>query len=438
MLAWMLLAMVPAMALCLAGLLAEQAARQRCAPSRWIWFAALATSMLLPLAGPLLPELAPVRLPLPPLPHPLAARLNDGPGATPLQTLDTLARILWLLLSLGTVCAVAGGAWLLARRARGWSRAQVGATAVYVAPRSGPAVFGCWRPQIVLPAWLMTAPSRQRELALAHERSHLEAYDPQLLAVSLALVALMPWNLPLWWQLHRLRCAIEVDCDQRVLRGGGDLVDYGETLIELSQHEYRHAGLMAAAPHSQSFLERRIRIMSTQAHRWSRSAAAVLACLAVGVVALAAELAPPAAPHPPVARVAAPAAPALPALPATPALPAVPALPPAPVLAALPPKPGTHAAPSTDSDEASEAEDSSDSAMEAESAAERAEEAKQEAEEAEADAREARRDAEEQMQQATVAKHDAERAEAEAQAKKIEAEREAEAAARAARAPGAS
>ena len=434
MLAWMLLAMVPAMALCIAGLLAEQAARQRCAPSRWVWFAALATSMLLPLVGPLLLELAPVRLPLSPLTHSFTGRLNGGSGATPLQTLDALARILWLLLSLGTVCAIAGGAWLLARRARGWSRAQVGATAVYVAPRSGPAVFGCWRPQIVLPAWLMTAPSRQRELALAHERSHLEARDPQLLALSLALVAVMPWNLPLWWQLHRLRCAIEVDCDQRVLRGGGDLVDYGETLIELSQHQYRHAGLMAAAPHSQSFLERRIRIMSTQAHRWSRSAAAVLACLAVGVVALAAELAPPAAPVPPAPRAAAPAAPAAPALAALPATPAIPALPALPALAALPPKPGTHAVDSTDSDEVSEAEDSNSSAMEAESAAERAEEAKQEAEEAEADAREAKRDAEEQMQQATAAKHEAERAEAEAQAKKLEAE----AAERAAHAPGAS
>ena len=33
-------------------------------------------------------------------------------------------------------------------------------------------------------------------------------------------VVLMPWNLPLWWQWRRLRFAIEVDCDARVLASG--------------------------------------------------------------------------------------------------------------------------------------------------------------------------------------------------------------------------
>jgi beta-lactamase regulating signal transducer with metallopeptidase domain len=422
MLAWMLLAMMPAIVLCVAALLAEQAARQRTAPTRCIWLAALAASILLPIAGPLLLELLPVRVALPPLPHALTARMDGGPGATPTHNLDALARSVWLLLSLITVCAVAGGAGLLARRARAWGRTQVGGTVVRVAPRSGPAVFGWWRPQIVLPVWLLAAPARQRELALAHEQSHLKARDPQLLALSFALVAIMPWNLPLWWQLHRLRCAIEVDCDQRVLGGGGDLIDYGETLIELSQRQYRHAGLLAAAPHSQSLLERRIRIMSTPPRRWSRTAATVLAGLAVGVVALAAELTPPAAPAPPPARIGVPAVPALPAMPAMPAVPALPAL------AALPPKPPAHAAAPRDSENASEPEDPGDANAESASAIEQAEEARQEAEQAEADAREAKRDAEQQMQEAAAAKQEAEAAEAEAHARKLEAEAAAQAA----------
>jgi len=56
-------------------------------------------------------------------------------------------------------------------------------------------------------------------MVIAHEQSHLAAHDPLLLIVALFLLVLMPWNLPLWWQLHRLRYAIEVDCDSRVLRG---------------------------------------------------------------------------------------------------------------------------------------------------------------------------------------------------------------------------
>jgi hypothetical protein len=34
-----------------------------------------------------------------------------------------------------------------------------------------------------------------------------------------------------WWQLHRLRYAIEVDCDARVLKSGLDTGQFGETLI---------------------------------------------------------------------------------------------------------------------------------------------------------------------------------------------------------------
>lgn len=394
MLAWMICALPPAVALSLAALLAEQAARQRHAPSRWIWVAALASSLLFPLVGPALLEIAPVRLPLPPLP--VALREVQSLGA-PLS-LDALLRNLWWVLSAVMLGLLAGAALVLRRRARGWRRARLGGTDVYVAASAGPAVFGWWRPQIVLPEWLAQAPARQRELALAHEQSHLDAYDPQLLAIALALLAIMPWNLPLWWQLHRLRCAIEVDCDARVLRGGGDLMDYGETLIELSQHQRRQLGLLAATAQPLSFLERRIRIMSSQPGRWSRVAAGALLCLALGVVAVAAELTPPQ-----MARAMVPAAPPAPAMPAIPPVPAVPAVPevaPADVHVAT-------------LEEAKE---------EAESAAERAEEAKNDAEEAEAEAHEAMRDAEEQMTQATAAKREAEAAAAEAKARKQEAE----------------
>ena len=64
-------------------------------------------------------------------------------------------------------------------------------------------------------------PSHQAAV-IAHEQSHLEARDPQLFTLALALLVFMPWNLPLWWQLRRLRYAIEIDCDARVLKGGVD------------------------------------------------------------------------------------------------------------------------------------------------------------------------------------------------------------------------
>ena len=54
---------------------------------------------------------------------------------------------------------------------------------------------------------------------MAHERSHLDAGDPRLIALAVTLLVLMPWNPLLWWQFRRLRRAIEVDCDTRVLSG---------------------------------------------------------------------------------------------------------------------------------------------------------------------------------------------------------------------------
>ena len=37
----------------------------------------------------------------------------------------------------------------------------------------------------------------------------------------------MPWNLALWWQLRRLRLAVEMDCDNRVVAALGDPNPYG-------------------------------------------------------------------------------------------------------------------------------------------------------------------------------------------------------------------
>jgi beta-lactamase regulating signal transducer with metallopeptidase domain len=385
MLAWMIWAMVPALALCAAALLAEQAARQRRTASRWVWLAALIASLLFPVLGPALPVFAAARLPTTAFP----AALRAAQALAPAPASDVLARGLWLMVSAATLAVLAAAGLALRQRARSWRRLRLDGTLVRVAPSAGPAVFGWWRPEIVLPEWLASAPPRQRALAIAHEQSHLDAGDPRLVALAFVLLAIMPWNLPLWWQLHRLRWAIEVDCDQRVLRAGGDLVDYGETLIELSQRQFRQVGLMAATSPPLSFLERRIRIMSSQPNRWSRPAAVALAALAIGVVAVAAELTPPAGARAPA------------------------------VLAANHASPPAVAHP----DESQMDEATLNEAKEAaESAAEEAAEAKQDAEEAEAEAHEAMRDAEQQLKEATAAKRQAEAAEAEAQARKREAE----------------
>ncbi len=461
MLAWAACALAVSLALGIAALLAEQACRLRGVPTRGCWLAAMALSLLLPLAAPLLPARVLALPGFAPALHAIAAhdaqgipaRVADGPapalviasarGARLAPALPALAAAL----SATMLCSLILASLRLQRRARGWRRTRIDGLEVLLAPQAGPAVFGWWQPRVVLPEWLGRQATRARSLALAHEREHLRALDPQLLAACLLLLAALPWCVPMWWQLRRLRCAIEVDCDLRVLRAGGDLVDYCETLIALGQHGGAQRGLMAAVPGPQSLLERRIRIMSARPFPWSRSAAvactALAAAFATCAVAVAAELAPappaaPAAPEAPRAALAAHAAmaprpPAAADAPPPPALPVMAALPapPAPPAGARSHGPAAidHVVVDMAATDTGDAEEDSPEAQAleaakqaAEDAQEHAEEAKADAEEAEQAALEAKRDAEQQAQEAQQAKQAAEAAAAEAAALKRDAE----------------
>jgi beta-lactamase regulating signal transducer with metallopeptidase domain len=102
---------------------------------------------------------------------------------------------------------------------------------------SGPAVFGLWRPVLVLPrAWLGRAPCRRDEHALLHEMAHLAARD---LWVDEALLALraVAWFQPLAWvAVGRLRVLAELRCDQRVARAlGPEAPSYRDTLLDFAR-----------------------------------------------------------------------------------------------------------------------------------------------------------------------------------------------------------
>src|SRR5690349_15135863 len=103
----------------------------------------------------------------------------------------------------------------------------------------------------------------------------------------------MPWNLPLWWQLRRLRYAIEIDCDARVLKGGVDPAHYGEALIAVGERQSAYVGAVAAMSESKSFLEERIEHMIRKPVRWRRLGAATLASVSIALTAVAAQVAPP-------------------------------------------------------------------------------------------------------------------------------------------------
>jgi beta-lactamase regulating signal transducer with metallopeptidase domain len=93
------------------------------------------------------------------------------------SSVDLIAGVLWATVSIAVIAFYLLSAWRLSRRTRRWEVSIIGPRAVLVAPDLGPAVFGWWRPRVIFPRWLLSAPDEVRQLALAHENQHLAARE---------------------------------------------------------------------------------------------------------------------------------------------------------------------------------------------------------------------------------------------------------------------
>jgi hypothetical protein len=141
----------------------------------------------------------------------------------------------WALLT-AFLAGVVAHAALEGRRLRhGLEAREVGGTSVLLAEGVGPSAVGVLSPTILLPRWALEFKGSLLALVLRHEREHLRARDPLLLLTALLAVVLVPWNLPVWWAWQRLRLAVEVDCDTRVLRAHPDVRRYAELLLLIGQ-----------------------------------------------------------------------------------------------------------------------------------------------------------------------------------------------------------
>jgi hypothetical protein len=184
---------------------------------------------------------------------------------------------------------VTTGAVRLISLRRGWRTAAVDGREVLVSPDAGPAVVGLWSPRVVLPEWALRLSERERELMLAHEEQHVRAGDPALLTAALVAVLVAPWNLALWWQWRRLRLAVEIDCDARVLAQGRSAPAYGELLLRVGGRRSVHVLGVAAFGEPSSFLESRIRRMLARVPRWRWAGVAAAMIVAIGAIVGACE-----------------------------------------------------------------------------------------------------------------------------------------------------
>lgn len=268
--------------------------------TRWIWLGAVGASGVLPFALPwltgretlapdgaaggevLVGEIG------------LMASGGLGPGGS---WMDGVLVGGWLVSSAVLVLLFAWSALALRLRRRGWSRRSVNGVPTLVSEGTGPALVGFVMPELVLPAWVLEWDAESLGLLLAHEEEHARARDPLLLLAGILAVVAMPWNLPLWWQSRRLRLAMEMDCDARVLRRHPDARRYGLLLLEVGRMASSGRVPMAAFSEPTSFLERRVALL-TGRRRMRRSTAGVLIAAAITAVAVACAIPAPDAPAP--------------------------------------------------------------------------------------------------------------------------------------------
>lgn len=277
-------------------------------PRRGVWAIALLSSWLLPLAMIMHEnrvQVEPITSLQPALAFASTAQRGSiwsrpaAPVAFALRwpnqpEFDRTLIVAWGLSSCGLLLVWGIAAYRLYRQTKLWPIVQVDGVDVSISEAFGPAVFGYFQPRIVIPNAVAGQPHDVRSIALKHEQSHIAARDPTLLLMALVLVILAPWNIALWWQLRRLRFAIEVDCDARVLSHGVEPLAYGETLLSISQQCVPAPIGIVALTEPTSQLEKRVQIMLTGPVRYRKVLAGFFLAIATSLVFAATDLSAPA------------------------------------------------------------------------------------------------------------------------------------------------
>lgn len=291
---WMLYAALVGGLMTLAAAALDRSAMARRRPTRMIWFAALLLSVVWPI-GRATARLAPERTHgVQLIPFAITVQspaITSRASGLSRETIDRALLFVWCALSALLLLRLGHGLTTLRRSSKTWTPAEIDGTSVRLSQNVGPAVVGLRSMDVVLPEWILSLDEPLRAIVLRHEEEHRSARDPYLLFGAALAVALMPWNLALWIQAKRLRLAIELDCDARVLRAHPSTERYGLLMLTIAQRRSVAPTLFApmlTEPTTQ--LERRIIAMRTSTRRLARVTVYGSSVIAVGVLAFACSL----------------------------------------------------------------------------------------------------------------------------------------------------
>ena len=302
MIAWMVYAAVVGGIVAVGGLAMERLATAMGQPRRIAWLVALSLAILIPLSGG---WRKPPRVVV--VEHETAepAVTASVPGEDFWSAMPTLpipgskanSRIVlfaWGAGSLALLALLTGVLVQVARGRRRWDRAIVHGAEVYVSRRFGPALVGVARPKVVIPAWVLDLAPSARGAIIRHETEHARGRDHLALLYGGLVAAAFPWSPAIWWMYRRLRAAVELDCDQRVLASGIGVADYGDVLLDAGHRSRIRWVFTPAAGQPGSLLERRLRTMNDARTKPGAGRAALLVAVAVGALVVACDTPVPA------------------------------------------------------------------------------------------------------------------------------------------------
>ena len=301
--AWFLYSLLVGGALSAAAVAGERLMAAFRRPVRHVWIVTLGATALAPVAaflwrrfGAAAPDVSHSGGPLD------GVLLNAWEITASSPVMPAVQRILlagWIIASTLLLLRMASGWRQLRLTMRDWRNAAVDGVPVLVSEQIGPAVLGVHRGRIVLPRWALELDAPLRALVIRHEEEHCHARDPLALFAATLVCALFPWHLALWWQAARLRLAIEMDCDARVLRSHPEVERYGLLLLAIAQQRSTLAPVPAAAlTEPRSLLERRISAMSSLPSRRPTTLVALSLLVAGGILLACAAPSPDASTEP--------------------------------------------------------------------------------------------------------------------------------------------
>lgn len=291
---WMLYAILAGALFTVAAFALDRVAVARGRPVRMIWLLALLFSVAWPvgrgIVGVIPARTAAVHI----IPFAITVQspaMTTTANGWSQEAIDRALLIAWLGLSALFVFRLTRAVATIRRTRSTWKSADVDGTSVRLSSNVGPAVIGLRSMDVVLPEWILSLDAPLRAIVLHHEEEHRSARDPYLLFGAALAVALMPWNVALWFQARRLRLAIELDCDARVLRAHPSTERYGLLMLTIAQRKSAGAGLFSPMlTEPTSLLERRILAMRPTTRRLARVTVYGGSTLAVAALAFACSL----------------------------------------------------------------------------------------------------------------------------------------------------